>query len=158
MTPDQASTVLDRLSATWPRNNRSAETDKEWLRFLRPLGYELSGQAVDALRDTLGFPPTIADFRSAYRMCEASPSSYAAVSGKVEDPTYFDLYGSEMNDWVYCFKCDMAITLEERATEPYYAPGHGLHHKSCPRRGTSPIMPTYLRLEREDAMRKKGAR
>ncbi len=62
--------------------------------------------------------------------------------------TLHDLYGSSQAQWVYCFRCDQAISLAELGSYPCYAPGRGLQHRVCPRPGTAPVMSAHERLER----------
>ena len=94
----------------------------------------------------------MADFRAAYKVAAADPPEDrpALPAGDQQGPDLFDLYGSSQNDWVYCYLCDMAISLEERATEPHYRPGKGLRHKRCPKAGSAPIMPPVQRMERAE--------
>jgi hypothetical protein len=152
MTPERATEVLRRLIAIWPRE-RSEDTDKEWLYYLRPLDYLTAMKAMEGMRDMLSWPPAIADFRAAYRDAILTPEN--AIHGEVKvDDSLFDLYGSSQSDWAYCWKCDMAITLAERSNDPHYRDGKGLHHDKCPKSGASPTMPVWMRLEREDAKKK----
>ena len=66
-------------------------------------------------------------------------------------PALADLYGHERSSWVYCWRCNTAISLADRADGPVsFTERLGLAHKFCPRPGTSPSIPEYLRIERDD--------
>ena len=58
------------------------------------------------------------------------------------------LYGADSSSWVYCCRCDQAISLEERASIAFYRPGRGLMHGRCPRPGTTPRLPPKERAGR----------
>jgi len=58
------------------------------------------------------------------------------------------VYGSNPDQWVYCCRCDQAISLEERANIAFYRPGRGLMHGRCPRPGTAPRVPERERAGR----------
>ena len=58
------------------------------------------------------------------------------------------LFGLDPSQWVYCCRCDQAISLEERASIAFYRPGRGLMHGRCPRPGTAPRVPAKERAGR----------
>lgn len=153
MTPEQAAAVVVRINATWPpRQPQTAAEATEWLKFLRIYDTEISSRALDTLRGQLGWRPSMADFRAAYKVAAADlPEDRPALpAGDQQGPDLVDLYGSSQNDWVYCYLCDMAISLEERSTELHYRSGKGLRHKRCPKVGSVPIMPPVQRMERAE--------
>jgi hypothetical protein len=150
---------LTRFTAIWPRKRAEAELD-EWQRVFRPLDSTLTFAAFDELRDALDFPPSIADFRSAYRLAEATnrDERLALPSGNANpDDTLRDLYGEDQTSWVYCWRCDMAITLEGRATMKGvgYDAGRGLYHRSCPKGGSAPLIPSWEKSPRDEGFRKR---
>jgi hypothetical protein len=51
------------------------------------------------------------------------------------------LYGVDPSSWVFCCRCDQAITIEERSGVAFYRLGRGLMHGRCPRPGTAPRVP-----------------
>lgn len=80
---------------------------------------------------------------------------------------YADLYGVRQDEWIYCWKCDMPLTLEEisgpphssytdAATYPPFDAGRGFYHQHCPRRGSRPTMPNHLKRRREENLQRKG--
>jgi len=158
MTKTQAADVLRRLVAIWPRE-RTADTDREWMMLMRTLDFRTADRALDELRDTLGFTPSVADFRAAYRRAAARPDDYTALPAGAhsgDDTTLTDTYGS--CEWVYCWRCDMALTLEERATDAPYDPVRGLYHRRCPRGGAAPIIPAGERIARQEYFEKVKVR
>lgn len=58
------------------------------------------------------------------------------------------LYGVDPSSWVFCCRCDQAITIDERSTVAFYRPGRGLMHGRCPRPGTAPRLPPKERAAR----------
>ena len=91
----------------------------EWIDFLQPYELEYAERALDELRAELQWRPSMAHFKRAYYVVAAAPESRPALPGETShDRTYSDIYGSSQDDWVYCGRCDMAISLEERATSP----------------------------------------
>jgi hypothetical protein len=58
------------------------------------------------------------------------------------------LYGLDPSGWVYCCRCDQAITIEERSSVAFYRLGRGLMHGLCPRLGTAPRVPPKERAAR----------
>lgn len=163
MTETQAGFVYARINAIWPTNREvTPEEIDEWLRFLRPLNADLSELAIEELRGTRTFRPSMADFLAAYKIAAAQPEDgRPALPAGDQDPnapTLLDLYGSNRDEWVYCWKCDMAVTLEELSTNPHYRQGRGLHHRRCPKSGSAPIIPQHLRIEREEHRQREQAR
>ena len=68
------------------------------------------------------------------------------------------LYGAVPSQWVYCCRCDQAISLEDLATSALYRPGRGLMHGVCPRPGTAPHVPTREAADRAARYAKAKAR
>ena len=58
------------------------------------------------------------------------------------------LYGVDPNSWVFCCRCDQAITIEERSSIAFYMLGRGLMHGRCPRPGMAPRVPPKERAAR----------
>jgi hypothetical protein len=69
-----------------------------------------------------------------------------------------DVFGADPSGWVFCARCDMAISLEERALVAWYLPGRGLVHGRCPRPGSAPRMPEKERAARVVAYARAKAR
>lgn len=153
MTGDEVRTVMNRIHGLWPRE-RDEETDREWVVVLKPLEYRLADAAVDELRDTVMFPPSVAEFRSAYYSALATvPTPALALPPGDEEPTDFaDLYGENAKQWVYCWRCDMALTLEERGSAKFtgYDGTRGFYHRRCPKHGSAPAIPSGERMERDE--------
>ena len=159
MNTQEANACLYRLNALWPRKRAEGEAD-EWMGVLRPLDSTTVFAAFDDLRDTLDFPPSFADFRSAYRLAEVHvrDDRLALPSGNANpDDTLRDLYGEDQNGWVYCWRCDMALTLEGRATMKGvgYDASRGLYHRSCPKGGSAPLIPSWEKSPRDEGFRKR---
>jgi hypothetical protein len=152
MTPEKAQSILGRIDAAWPaKTSPTTAQYAEWIDFLQPYELEYAERALDELRAELQWRPSMAHFKHAYYVAAAAPEARPALPGETSDDcTYFDIYGSSQDDWVYCHLCDMAISLEERATAPIWRPGHGLQHACCPRRGTAPSMPPAERTARRE--------
>lgn len=155
MIEDRVPEVLTRIGAAWPSKDTSEDTYSEWARFLRPFEYKTAQRALDSLISTSKWRPSMAEFREAYNVALTAPQKLRSLSSGDHHQTidFSDTFGSEQADWCYCYKCDMALTLEERATEPHYTEGNGLCHKSCPRHGSAPTMPTWMKLKREEQKR-----
>ena len=98
----------------------------------------------------------MADFRHAYyKVAETpAPERPALAGAKESEETLCDRYGASRQDWVYCWKCDMPITLEERATRPCFHPDRGMFHAHCPKPGPAPIMPVAERTARAERLGK----
>jgi hypothetical protein len=141
------------MGAIWPSKDTSDDTYAEWARFIRPFEFKTAQRALDSLASTSKWRPSMAEFREAYNLALSNPSQRQLGNGTQQTLDYSDTFGSEQADWCYCYLCDMAITLEERATEPHYTDGKGLRHKSCPKRGSAPTMPPWLKLKREEQAR-----
>jgi len=158
MTAQDAGRVFARLAAIWPTSPEPDRTAAaEWVRFLSSYDLATANAAIDELQKTMRFRPSMADFRSAYLLASTAAPERPALPGRAEDGTAErnrELYGSIQDEWVYCWKCDMAITLEERSTNPHYREGYGLYHARCPRRGSAPSIPNRERLLREEHFRK----
>jgi hypothetical protein len=143
MTDYQVTQILLRLTALWPRQRDAGEM-LEWKAVLRGLEHAMADRAVNELRDASTWPPTIADFRRAYRTAAALPAARPALPGQVADPK--DVYGS--GEWVYCWQCDRAISLADQADSSSFDAERGLRHLRCPESG--PMIPAAERLKRSE--------
>jgi hypothetical protein len=147
MTPEQAGAFVARMNAMWPpKTTPTAAEVAEWMSFLRVFDAAIAVRALTGLRDQLPWRPSMAAFRSAYKEAAAAPADSEVRGGEA----LRDLYGSSETLWVFCWRCDMAISLAELSTDPHYRPGRGLCHRRCPEPGTAPIMPAAERLERAE--------
>jgi len=154
MIEDRVNEVLTRIGAVWPSKDTSDDTYAEWARFIRPFEVKTAQRAVDSLASTCKWRPSMAEFREAYNVALGNPSGQRMLGDGVQQTIdYSDSFGSAQDDWVYCFACWGAITLEERATTPHYTEGHGMRHANCPRRGTVPTAPSHIRLQYEEKKR-----
>ena len=149
MTNHQTARVLLRCTAIWPRVRDEAEL-REWKEVLTGLEHEIADRAVNELRDTSAWAPSIADFRRAYREAAARPAPRSALSGKVADLK--EVYG--FGDWTYCWKCDRAISLDDQADSSGYDPARGLFHQRCPEAG--PMITAAERLKRSEWHERHG--
>lgn len=159
MNTSEINSCLLRHNALWPRQRSEAEAE-EWARVLAPLDSTLVFSAFDALRDDMDFPPSFADFRAAYRLAEmvGRDDRLALPSGNdTPDPTLRDRFGENQAGWVYCWRCDMALTIVDREAmkDVGYDPHRGLHHRTCPAPGSAPLIPSWEKVARDDAFRKK---
>jgi len=159
MTAEEALTLLSRIDAIWPRRESRSDAElDEWTAYLAGLDAAIAARAVDAIRAALVFPPSMADLKSAYDEAALLPVARPALpAGRGETGCDFAAeYGHDRRSWVYCWKCGMAISLEERATSARFRSNYGLEHAACPRPGAAPLIPVHLRLEREEARRRRG--
>lgn len=152
MSPTQVEDIMHRIHGMWPKMAND-DTDREWLRFMRLLEHSTADRAVDELRDTLGWPPSIADFRAAYRLA-AERKDTPQLHGRADADVFTDTYGYDQKHWVYCWKCDMAIPIEDQYL---HDPDRGLFHpKPCPKPGEAPLMPVGERMERREQFKRRG--
>lgn len=159
MTPDQIREVIHRIDGIWPsRTPATHEERAEWVNFLKPMDGPIAMLAVDELRETSKWRPSMADFRVAYYAAAALPSEdtilLPAGDGKQAAPALEDVYGTRRDQWVYCWRCDMAISLSDMDNNHIYDEQRGLRHGRCPDSGSAPMIPTAARLEREEHWRK----
>lgn len=155
MNRNDSASVLRRLKILWPRELPEG-TDTEWVRVLAPLDAKLADSALDEMRDTLMFPPTVADFRSAYYLVLTLPSDTLALPPGDEVPSDLRaLYGEDQRSWVYCWRCDMALTLTERDSSCGYDLARGMYHHVCPHNGSAPTIPAWERVKRNEYFDKK---
>jgi len=163
MTPEDAARTVARIDSVWPMKapRPAAELD-EWLRFLRSFDCRLADRAVDELRTQLTWRPSMADFRSAYELARSMPDeslpALPPAKGEGEAVDLRDVYGLAIGDWVFCWRCDMAISLEERDTTARYDERRGLCHAVCPPRGSAPTIPVGERLRRDEALERQNGR
>jgi hypothetical protein len=153
MTSKEAGHVIGRINAIWPaKNSATTAYYAEWIAFLE--SYELThgDRTLDMLRAESSWPPSMADFRKTYLIVSTAPEQpRAALPGEVaQHITLLDRFGEDQDSWVFCWQCDMALTLEERATDALFDRLRGLHHARCPRPGTAPIMPADQRAKRAE--------
>ena len=148
----QVAVILGRIDAIWPPRTQPSDAERaEWAGFLQRMDYHVSERAIDVMKTQLAWRPTMADFKSAYNTASAMgddslPQLPAAKGAQSRD--YESEYGQHRDDWVYCWKCDMAISLADRCEHPCYREGKGLHHAHCPRKGSAPAIPVHLKLAR----------
>jgi hypothetical protein len=150
MTDQQLTQVLRRLTSVWPREREAGEL-REWKQVLQTLGYATADRAVDELRDSSKWPPSIADFRIAYRAAAALPEERPALPGVVANLR--DAYG--YGEWVYCWRCDRAISLDDQDGGSLYDAERGLAHARCPESG--PQMSAAQRLQRSEWQERHGS-
>lgn len=154
MTLHEAATIVARLDAIWPPKTPPTDAERdEWLRFLRPLDPGISLRGVDELRNQLGWRPSMADFRSAYNAAAAAPEETRPTlpaGPDADDTDIYGAYGATQGEWVYCWRCDMAITLDELATTAGFDKGRGFCHTRCPQPGAAPLIPRVEKLERDE--------
>jgi len=157
--------IVKRIDGIWPpRKAPMMEERQEWVRFLTPLEFQIAMDGIDLMREELKFRPAMSDFLAFYHHAAVLPDEIPLqlppapdAGGEVYVDTVDDIYG-KLDDRVYCWKCDQAITLEERSgcvdgVEHNYMlhdVQRGLFHRRCPRSGSAPSMPVHLRIERQE--------
>lgn len=154
MTKDDARAILTRVATIWRGNDMALETQNEWMLVLKPLNHGFADRAVNRLRDTLVFPPTVADFRKAYyeALAIGGGDKLALPPGDEMPTSLRERYGESQKDWVYCWRCDMALSLKERESSALtgYDQARGLYHRSCPKDGSAPLIPADERMARNE--------
>ena len=157
MTPEEVRQVMSRIDGIWPpRKPASHEERAEWVRFLKPLDGPVALRAVDGVRENALWRPSMAEFRSAYWQAAAEPDEEVLLltgDTSAKSPELTDIYGHRRDQWVYCWRCDQAISLADQETM-LYDEVRGLCHKNCPVAGSAPRIPTKLLLERNEYWRK----
>lgn len=171
MNTAEALMITRRIIGIWPAPALDKEAKAEWIDFLIELEYEPVISALVSLRESHRYRPSMADVKGAYlSVCSGMQSdrqqqaSYIGLPGQVSTTSThkkapynnLDWYGHSVKDWVYCWRCNMAIRLEERDTTAVYTPKLGLRHAHCPRRGTAPMMPVVELNERQQYWQKQG--
>jgi len=159
MTPEQIREVVKRLDGIWPpRKPPTHEERAEWVRFLHPLDGLVALRAVDALRENSPWRPSMADFKSAYWAEAAEPDddvlALPAAPGAPKAPSAQDIYGHRSEEWIYCWKCDQAISLDDQYEGAFWDDRRGVYHHKCPPAGSAPHIPTKELLAREEYYRK----
>lgn len=158
MTADEIRGVISRIDGIWPPRKPPTQDERaEWVRFLKPLDAGAAVRGVDLMRECLKFRPSMADFRDAYYEAAALPGddmlALPPAEGSVQ-PHLTDTYGHRVEEWVWCHRCDMAISLAGRLGNAVFDTRRGLRHIECPSGGSAPVIPTKQRLEREAYWRK----
>lgn len=158
MTADEIRGVISRIDGIWPPRKPPTQDERaEWVRFLKPLDAGAAVRGVDLMRECLKFRPSMADFRDAYYEAAALPGddmlALPSAEGSVQ-PHLTDTYGHRVEEWVWCHRCDMAISLGDRLGNAVFDTRRGLRHIECPSGGSAPVIPTKQRLEREAYWRK----
>lgn len=159
MNAEQIREVIHRIDGVWPpRTPPTHEERAEWVRFLQPMDGPVALAAVDELRESSKWRPSMADFRTAYYAAAALPGddfvALPAGDEKQATPALEDVYGTRREQWVYCWRCDMALSLMDMEDNHVYEERRGLRHSRCPASESAPLMPTQARLEREEHWRK----
>jgi len=156
---EAAKTIMRRIDAVWPpRHPAPADEYQEWKTFLLTLDGDIASRAIDEMRRDQIYRPKMADLQSAYHICAAiagDKERFSLPAGDSQDsaPTLEDRYGANQNDWVYCWRCNMAISLDDLEERSRFDNAKGLRHPTCPRNGSSPTMPVHLKLQREEQWR-----
>jgi len=166
MNMSEASVIVRKGNACWKPLD-GADTQREWLEDLLRFAFYPAKAAIDDLREqaSVRYWPTMGEFKAAYtavlaRQPHLSPfvEGQRLLNGRVQrnDEANRALYGGAVEDWVYCWQCGMAVTLEERDTSARFREQYGFSHDHCPHRGARPIIPAQKRLERDEYWRKVG--
>ena len=164
MNLSEAASVIRRLDAIWPLGaDQGVDARNEWLNFLAGLDYDAALEAVAELRAVLKWRPSMAELKCSVgeALVARDDALPPLLPGKVDAdaPTLADLYGAEQGDWVYCWRCDMAIGLADRADGAVHlTPRLGIAHRFCPKSGSAPHIPEYQRAERADYWTKHHVR
>jgi hypothetical protein len=158
MKPDELREVMARMDGIWPpRKPLTHEERAEWVRFLKPLDGPVALRAIDALRESVMWRPSMAQFRSGYWEAAAEPDdetlALPAAPGEIK-PELSDIYGHRREEWIYCWRCDQAISIDDQFENVIYDERRGMAHHKCPREGSAPHMPTKDTLERQERWRK----
>ncbi|MGO8683992.1 MAG: hypothetical protein ACLQUT_05365 [Thermoleophilia bacterium] len=108
-----------------------------WHQILNQLSDESYSTAVLGHCQNSPHPPSPAEIHAAAALLAADRSERLSEAQRTQEDRY--LYGSSRNSWVYCDRCRMAITLDERCDSAVYVTDSGWHHAVCPPRGTRPL-------------------
>ena len=160
-----ADVAVRKMDGIWVLRS-AGESREEWLEFLLPLDAAAALETIRNLRAVSKYRPAMSEFLEEYRIVAARRDAATnEIGGRrflngqcdhTAEGRNLELYGSEQGAWVYCFKCDMVVSLEERATSARYREDHGMCHAKCPPRGSRPSIPNGKRLERDEYWRKVG--
>jgi hypothetical protein len=158
VTAEEVREVINRIDGIWPPRKPPTQDERaEWVRFLQPLEAGAAVRGVDLMRECLKFRPSMADFRDAYYEAAALPGddmlALPPAEGSVA-PHLTDTYGHRVEEWVFCWRCDRALSLDDYDGHITFDERRGLRHIECPSDGSAPIIPTRQRLEREAYWRK----
>lgn len=155
MNADQIRQVVARIDGIWPpKNAPTLEERQEWVTFLRKLDGEITLESIDLMRDSLIFRPSMADVKKHYHIAAAVPRATlpqlpAGKPGEHTD-TMADIYGASEDHWIWCWRCDLAISLEDQSLHSLWDEQRGLFHVKCPKPGSAPSMPVGLRIARSE--------
>ncbi len=170
MTTAEIAAILRTINSVW-RPVLDEYQQREWVDFLMDYDVEPAKRAVSALRGSSEWRPSMSAFRESYlRELDTSPAAPAdrPLLGAGDEATYRngrrqtnaeknqDLYGSSVDDWVYCWQCDLAITLAELDTDATYRQGYGFRHHRCPPHGSRPSIPNAERRTRAEHWQRTG--
>ena len=172
MNTAEAQIVIRRIAGIWPSSQQIDKAVRdEWFEFLAGLDFNPAVSAVVTLRKSQRYRPSMAELKAAYLSICANQQSerqesagYLCLPGEVCPSSTnakapynnLDLYGQSVAQWVYCWRCNMAIRLSERDTTAVYTPKLGLRHAHCPHRGSAPLMPVADANERQAHWQKHG--
>jgi len=155
MNTGESTYLLKRMASTWPGAGKLDDAAfAEWTDFLASYEPGPAWGALRALRETCTWRPSMADFRTAYFQAlaladEERKQLPAGPSEGSETDSLRDRYGTEQDRWIYCWRCDMAISLKDMERNRGYDIARGLYHRTCPRRGSAPQIPLVQKAERE---------
>jgi hypothetical protein len=154
MNTSESTYLLKRMASTWPQSGKLDDAAfAEWTEFLADYQPSPGWQALSILRESCTWRPSMADFRSAYYQALAfaddERKQLPAAHHDESDDSLQDRYGASMEHWNYCWRCDMAISLDDLENRRAYDGTRGLHHRSCPRRGSAPQIPAVEKSKRD---------
>jgi len=143
------------MDATWPTAKVTEDVYDEWVQYLSEYDPDTAARAFRSLRETCKWRPSMADFRSAYflvlALADEARKQLPAGDGGHDRESLRDIYGSSVDAWLYCWRCDMAISLDDLEYRRAFDESRGLHHRSCPRRGSAPQIPAAAKAARDKA-------
>lgn len=164
MNPAEAQQVVRRMIGIWGPL-REKEQQREWINFLADYEESEAIAAVLTLRGASKWAPSMSEFRAAYlRALEDRPNGGDEIegrrllNGKTETNADVNqgLYGASVKSWVYCWQCDMAISLDERLETAQYRHQYGWAHATCPPHGSRPSIPNDERRLRAEYWQRVG--
>jgi hypothetical protein len=155
MDADQIREFVGRIDGIWPpKKAPTMEERQEWVSFLRPLDGEVALECIDLMRDCLMWHPSMADVKRYYHEAAAVPRTCLPQLPAGEPSEYketlADVYGASQDHWIWCWRCDQAISLEDQSIASLWDEQRGLFHRHCPKGGSAPSMPVGLRIARSE--------